>query len=349
MTKVIYSGLILILAGFSSVSAQIERAERARQRIEQLRRADEERNNRRREGLDNASAIPKPRPAVMNVNVQTVLTKSEYKTFAEAKPNGVSRIADGDSLWLYAKFNGRLGDYVLTAPNTEDPGMLRYLLFVEIGPKDDVTTLNQYVLEFKKEDLAAQELKINLAPGLQGRNKSIPVFLMMSAAGRPGIWHNELRLTNTTAFPRALTDNLAKSAIMLDFSGGPAKYRAMEAVYDSVVLRGTTDVSRMPVAGSFFDEKLKSEIVARLRSESINPERFYFSGDRWSQYASFSPAIKKSRKVFAAFTYQKAEACFYGVATVTQEFDTMKSAYGETAITLQKDISIPCTQLNQVS
>lgn len=345
MKKSAFLILILIFAGSLTASAQIERAERARDRIEQMRRAEDERN-RRREQPDNPSAIPKPRAAVMNVSVQTVLAKSEYKNFAEAKPNAATRVADGDTLWLYARFNGRLGDYVLTVPDVEEPGRLRYLLYVEIGPQNDVMTLNQYVIEFRKEDLAAQELKMNLAPGLLGRNKSIPVFLMMTAAGRPGVWRNELRLTNTTAFPRALTDNLAKSEVTLDFTGGPAKYRAMESAYDSIVMRGTTDMSRMPVAGSFFDERLKSEIVARLASESIVPARLYFSADNWSEYASFSPAIKKSRKIFAAFTYQKAEACFYGVATVTQEFDAMKSAYGESAITLQKDFPIPCTQLN---
>jgi hypothetical protein len=338
---------MLIFATCLTASAQIERAERARQRMEQLRRAaEDERNRRRSEELDRLSAIPKPRPAVMNVNVQTVLAKSEYKTFGEAKPHAATHIADGDELWLYAKFNGKLGDYVLTIQDAEDPTDRRYLLWVEIGPKDDVTTLNQYVLEFRKEDLGAQELKINLAPGLPGRNKSIPVFLMMTAASKPGLWQNEIRLTNTIAFPRALTDNLAKSAVVLDLAGGPEKYRAMEEVYDSIFLRGTTDASRMPVPGSFYDEELRGEIVARLRAANITPVRVYFSGYGWSEYASFSPAATKSRKAFATFTYRKGEGCFYGLATVVQDFDAMKSAFGRSEITLQKDISIPCTQVN---
>jgi hypothetical protein len=339
--------ILAILTVFTSAStAQIERAERARQRIEQLRRAEDDRNRQRREELDRLSAIPKPRAAVMNVNVQTVLTKSEYKTFAEAKPNAVTRVSDGDELWFYAKFNSRLGDYVLTVEDAEDPTSRRYLLYVEIGPKDDVTTLNQYVLEFKKEDLAAQELKINLAPGLQGRNKSIPVFLMMTSAGKPGLWQNEIRLTNTITFPRSLTDNLAKSTVTLDLAGGPDKYRAMEDAYDSIALRGTTDVSRMPAPGSFYDEGLKGQIVAKLSSVGIIPARLYFSGDNWMEYASFSPAIRKSRKVFATFTYRKAETCFYGVATTVQDFEAMKSAFGESVITLQKDTPLPCAQLN---
>ena len=166
MRRSVFLFFVIFLAGSNSAIAQIDQADRARERMERSIRADEARRRHQPENADNASATGKPKPAVMNVNVQTVLTKSEYKSFAEAKPNAVTRIADGDPLWLYVKFNSKLGDYVLTVP---EPGKLnepRYLFYAEIGPQNDVTTLNQYVIEFKKEDLAAQELKINLAPGM---------------------------------------------------------------------------------------------------------------------------------------------------------------------------------------
>ena len=346
MRRSVFLFFVIVMFGSISAVAQIEQVERARERMERAVRADEARRRNQPENANDPSALPKPKPAVMNVNVQTVLTKSEYKSFAEAKPNAIAQVADGDPLWLYVKFNGKLGDYVLTLPDPERANEARYLLYAEVGPQNDVTTLNQYVIEFKKEDLAAQELKINLAPGLQGRNKAIPVFLVTSASGRPGTWHNEIRLTNNTAFPRALTDNLAKSPLTVEFPGGPVKYRGMESVFDSIAIRGTADISRIPAAGSFFDEKLKTEITAELRNENIAPARLYFAGDGWAESASFSPEAKRSRKMYAVFTYKRGESCFYGTAQAVQIFDAMKSAFGETAITLQKDLLIPCAQLN---
>lgn len=345
MRKSVILFFVIVLTGSISITAQIDQAERARRRMERAIHADEARRNQNGD-LNNASVIPKPKPAVMNVNVQTVLAKSEYKTFDEAKPNAVTHIADGDPLWLYVKFNTKLGDYVLTVPDPERSNEPRYLLYAEIGPQNDVTTINQYVVEFKKEDLEARELKINLAPGLQGRNRAIPVLLTTAAARKPGVWHNEFRLTNNIAFPRALTDNLAKSALTVDLESGPLKYRAMESDYDSIIIRGTADTSRMPTPGGFFDEKLKSEIISKLRAEKIEPVRFYFAGDAWAESATFLPETKRSRKVYGVFTYKQSESCLYGTAQATQTFDAMKSAFGDTAITLQKDLLIPCAQLN---
>ncbi|MCA1589594.1 MAG: hypothetical protein LC734_04235, partial [Acidobacteria bacterium] len=180
--------LILLLAGIFPTVAQVPpQLERARQRMEAQIRAEEDRRRRERGEID-PSAPPKPKVAAMNVDVQAVLSKADHPNFALAKTRTAVRVADGDPLWLYLKFNGKLGDYVRTTAVADEPGKFRYQLFVEIGPKGDVRTLNEYVLEFAKEDLAMQELKINLAPGLMGRNRSIPVFLMASAAARPGLW-----------------------------------------------------------------------------------------------------------------------------------------------------------------
>ena len=307
--------------------------------------AENEKERIRREE-QNGIAIPKPKAAVMNVDVQIVLSRVEYKTFAEAKPNAASRVADGEPLWLYVRFNGKLGDYVLTTLNPEDQTKLKYSLFAEVGPQGDVTALNQYLLQFTRDDLAASELKINLAPGLFGRNKSIPVFLKTAAGGKPGVWNNELRLANSPAVPRGVNDHLAKSAVTLDFSSGLAKYSKMAAQYDSIILRGTTDVAKMPIAGTFFSDPLKAQILNKLKSEGVTPVKFYFSGDDWTESAASTFNAKQIRKVFATYTYQKAKNCFYGVAEIVQIYDFMASKYGESTVNLQKDFPIQCIELN---
>jgi len=342
-------GFIFVLVGSTQVLGQdypIEQGRRKRDRINQSIRGSEERARENDRRLDEASRLPVPKSAVMNVDVQIVLSKSELKTFAEAKAAEAKKIVDGEPLWMYVKFKTRLGDYVLTTRSPEDPEKLLYTLYSEVGPRGDVTALNQYSIQFTKEDLAATELRINLAPGAFGRNKSIPVFLMTSGQAKTGVWNNELRLTNTTAVPRSLSDNLASAPVILEFSGGQAKYRRMEEEYNSITLRGSSDIAKLPIPGTFFSEDLRTQIAARLAAEKIAPVKIYFSGDDWQESGSFGAIMKKNRKVFATFTYREGETCFYGVAEIVEDYDFMNSKYGPPQISLQKGHSAQCTEIN---
>ena len=324
--------------------SQFPQERRARMRMDQSIKASEESEHDDR--LEKESMLPVPKAAVMNVDVQIVLSKAEYKTFAEAKAAEAKKIIDGEPVWLYIRFKSKLGDYVLTTRHPDDRERLRYTLFAEVAPRGDITALNQYSIQFAKEDLAATELKINLAPGLFGRNKSIPVFLMTSGAAKTGVWNNEFRLTNTVAIPRALTNNLASTPVTLDFSGGLTKYRKMDSEYDSIILRGTTDLSKLPTAGTFYSESLASKITESLAAENIKPEKIYFSGDDWQEFASFGITMQKARKVFATFTYRNAGQCFYGVAEAVQNYDFLNAKFGETEVKLQKDLPVQCADGN---
>ena len=333
----------MLLISSSAVFAQLEQRKRSRERIDRMIEATKEREERGQ----GEGTLPTPKAAVMNVDVQIVLSGKDFKTFAEAKPNALNRVVDGTPLWLYVKFKGKLGDYVFTTPNPEEPGKVKYVLYAEIGPQGDVTALNQYLLQFSKEDLVANELKINLAPGLFGRNKSMQVFLASAAAVKPGVWNNEFRLANSPGLPRSANAHLAKAGIALDSVGGSTKYRKMDAEYDSIILRGTADVTKMPIPGTFFSETVKTQVLAKLQNEGITPAKFYFSGDDWTVFAVGSMmTMKQNRKVFASYTYQKGADCFYGVAEVVQTYDPFISRFGEASINLTKDFPITCTELN---
>ena len=247
---------------------------------------------------------------------------------------------------MYVKFRSKLGDYVITTRNPEDREKLRYTLYAEIAPRGDITALHQYSIQFAKEDLTATELKIGLAPGQFGRNKSLPILLMLTNTTKSGVWNNDFRLTNTVAMPRTLTSNLASSSVVIDFATGVPKYKKMESEYDSLLLRGTVDVSKMPFAGTYFSNQLKTRLVERLAAENIQPLKVYFSGDDWQESASFAPVTRKSRRVFATFTYRQAEECRYGVAEFVETFDFMKSGYAEPEIRIQKELPIGCAEAN---
>ena len=343
MKRVVIIG-VLLLSSLQVLAQDFPQADRFRRRVEQSVKSSQDREHDRR--LEEASTLPVPKPAVMNVDVQAVLSKGDYKTFAEAKATLLKKLVDGEPVWLYVKFKTKLGDYVLTTRNPDDPERLRYTLIAEIGPRGDVTAQSQYAIRFSKEDLAATELKIALAPALFGRNKSIPVLLMTTGTVKTGVWNNEFRLTNNITMPRALSANLASVPVILDFAGGNAKYRKMDDEYASITLRGTVDTAKMPIAGTFFNEELRARISETLASESITPEKLYFSGDDWQEFGSSGVMLSKIRRVFATFTYRRADQCFYGVAEVKETFDFMNSKFGEPEIKLQKDFSVPCTELN---
>jgi len=321
--------------------SQFPQMRRAQERMDQLRKAEAEREGR----SENESALPKPKAARMNVDVRMTLSTKDHKAFDEAAAQSAEKLADGDSLFLYIKFNGKLGDYVLTVRDAENDDALRYLMFAEVAPAGDITALSHYVLEFTKEDLELREVKINLAPGAPGRNASIPVFVDVAGTRKAGVWNNELRLTNSQAIPRSPTDNLATAPIVLDLSGGAAKYPQVLAEYDSMILRGTTDLGRMPIPGSFYSLPLKNEVLVKLRTESIEPARFYFSGSGWAETGVSLLNPKRTRSVFAAYTYRREKDCFYGVAEVIQVFDAVKGSFATDAIKTQNGLPVPCTEI----
>lgn len=339
-------GYLFCLAALAAAVAPAAGQNRKLERIQQVRQVGEERERGRQNEAETGSGLPVPKPAVMNVNVRAVVAKTEYKSFNEALTHPAAVISDGEPLWLYLKFNTRLGDYVVADRPTESPETIRYRLFFEIGPQGDVMTLNQYVLEFTKDDLALQELKINLAPGLRGRNAAIPIFLSNAAARQAGVWKNELRITNNTAFPRGKDENLAKVNLNLDLAKGRLKYSQMEQGYDSMVIRGSLDTAVIPFPGSFYSQRVKAAVDDAVAREGIKPARVYFAGDAWSESAVFAPGLSRVRKIYAVFTYKKGQSCFYGTARIEESYDTMANDFGEPALSLQKDLPLSCSALN---
>lgn len=335
--------LFTVLFSLASVTqGQIRQAqgrtldERAAEKTEQIERAERER--RQLESGQNA-AIPEAKPAVMNVDVQMALTKLEYKNFAEAKPNSAKEITDGDDLWLFVRFNGKLERYVY---RMQDETGERYFLFVEYGPEGDVTAKSHSILEFRRDELSLTELKMSLSPGKAGTNKSLAIFVKNVAASKPGRWSNELRITNNLTIPRGFTDYLAKTAFVCDFTRGFTKYPRMVNTFESMVLRDSPDETKLPIAGTFDDGELRIAISERLAAEKISATRVYFAGDRWLEYSDLPTSQRQYRTVTGVVQYQVGAKCLYGTATILQVYDQSAKRYGNTIISFRKDLPTAC-------
>ena len=322
--------VILVALSAASIVAQFPQAERQRRRLEAGEKKEKEKANA------NRPAYP---PAKMNVDVQMVLTNTERKDFAHAKTSQATRIADGDPLWLYVKFNGPLERYVYRA---NGPDGDTCVLFLEIGPLGELTGKNHYVINFDKADLAMTELKISLSPGSIGRLKSAPVFLRNAAAFKAGMWRNEIRLTNRPALPRGPNDYLAKAEITYDFSKGVGKYPAILKNYPSMVIRGSADTRMVPTPGKFSSAPLRNDLITKLATQGIKPISVYFVGDGWMEYSDSPLSVRQTRTVYAVFTYKSGASCLYGISEIVQTFDPATRGYGNTKMTLQKDLPAPC-------
>ena len=324
--------VILVLLSAASVAAQFPQAERQRRRMEASEKAEKEKEKAK----TNSPAYP---PAKMNIDVRMVLTNADRKDFADAKGLAVTKIVDGDPLWLYVKFNGTLERYVYRMDSPEGES---YMLFLEIGPAGELTGKNHYILNFNKPDLALSELKISLSPGASGHLRSAPIFLRNAAGFKAGLWRNEIRLTNRPALPRGPGDYLAKTEITYDLSKSAGKYPGLLKNYPSMVIRGSTDGRLIPSPGQFSSAPLRNELITKLSAAGIKPISVYFVGDGWSEYSDSPLSVRQTRTTYAVFTYKNGTNCLYGIAEITQTYDPGAANYGNTQMTFQKDLPAPC-------
>lgn len=324
--------------------AQNPTLERFRERRDQAVKAAEERE---KTGTSEAAAARSTvKSPVMNVDAQMVLTRSEFENFAAARPNAVAKVKDGETLWMYVKFKGKLGDHVVAAEKAED-GTPRHQLFVEIGPQGDITALNRFVLLFRDEDLDLTELKFNLAPGLRGDNASIPIFLERASSTRPGVWQNEIRISNTNLEPRPLTMNLANAPLSLDLTNGAENYKRMYNGYDSAQMFGASMRSARPLRGRFESLRIRDLIKLALAAKEIRGTNLYFSSDDWMESYTVADTKKRSRYVLAVFAYTNGDGCFFGTARVEETFDGNSRSFGDTRIWVGDARPITCTEIDQ--
>ncbi len=311
--------------------------ERTSDKKQQIERTEAE---TRQLEANNKASQPAFYLAVMNFDVQMVLTKTDSKNFAEAQAKIPAQVMDGDNVFLFVKFREKLQRNVYTLRSSD--GTERYLIFVEYGPQGDSTAKSHSILEFRKDELSASELKFSLSPGKAGNNSSLAIFIKNIATSKPGRWSNEIRFTNNPAFPRGANDYLAKVGFVADFTKGFVKYPKMLTSYESMVLRDTTDESVLPIEGKFADPHVRTELEQRLTADGITPSRIYFSGDRWSEYSDLPANQRQFRSITGVFQYQQDNTCLYGIATITQPYAPMDDRYGDSMITIKKDISTPC-------
>lgn len=336
-------GFIAAPAG-SEAFGQFPQQRRLEERERRQAEAERRREAQNEQELAARDAVPRPRAAMMNVNVQMALTTANAKNFEEARARAAKRVSDGETLWMHLKFQGKLGDYVLTFRD-EESGTLRYVLYAETGPQDDPTALAKYVIEFAKEDLASSEIVVSLTPLSPGQKLSTPVLLATAATRQPGIWNSELRITNNPIIPRAPTDNLAKLSFALDLGQGNGRYSGLWAGFHDFGMSGPAADTALPVARSFYSLPIKTAIQNHLTEKGIEPVRFFFAQDHWLETLPSATSKVRERNITAIFTYKKGEECFFGSATAGQTYSLLNSKFDDAKIDSRVGMPLDCKEL----
>ncbi len=269
---------------------------------------------------------------------EVIFTNKPYKNFAEAKPNAVSKVKDGDPLYVYLKTTDPLSNH--TIKENRD-GSVVYFINIAIGAEGDPTQYDYNSFMFSKQEVDAlgNELMVNLAPGSAGKNKSFNLFLKALGEGDPGLWKNEIRFNNdpNTTDPKSF----AKGLILCDVQEGIAKYQKLYQNFKYVQEHGNKEDNEVPPKGAFTDAKLLAEAAAKIKAKGIIPHKLYFFLDDWKVYTNNNNE-KQSRTVYGLYTYKKGNECYKGVIDITQDYAWATASWAAVNITLRDDFPIMC-------
>lgn len=188
---------------------------------------------------------------MQNPEVQMLLTSSRPSSWADAQKKAVTKVRDGDPLWIYLKADKPFKEYVYH--NEDDPKTSTGQLMLVIAPRGTYTSVlqrhrgrdNSWPLRL--EEMRATEIAIGLSPfatrsfqlpGATSAKSGRASFFLEFVAGPnadPGVWENEIFVVGSRqlvdaqgrvdpTIERAMA--LAVAPITIDVSTSYKKYMA---------------------------------------------------------------------------------------------------------------------------
>ena len=256
--------------------------------------------------------------------IRMILTHGEYASFAEAEPNAVSEIHDGDPLWLYIRFPGPAAGYARRDSEVRDERGRPLLMFtLGIGPLDtsqeDWQDSTWYYLE---GELQGSEIIRNLSPGVPGRNRSENLLVHVVANGAEGYWENSLRLSVMENWEKKL---LAECPVTVDVSDGMDSYTQIARRFVELTSRGTAEENKLPLAGTFVDLATQELALAGVRNKGVEPEKFYWSSDAWMM--TFRDSLPDWNTVDGVVLYRRDGAPMYGTVQVATHYSPLTETW----------------------
>lgn len=240
---------------------------------------------------------------------QLILTNKDYGSFDAAKSHAISKVTDGDELWLFAKFDKPVHQLIEA---TDAYGKKAYYLTVSIGANGETKDFNSDDLAYQKDEVNGNELKINLAPGVPGVNSSSSVMLSTVSRGSPGVWNNSIRLSKGS---EGMGNKIVFGTvpITIDVSNGMGLYKNQNAKFNYVI-RGAQAAKlsapkREKLAG---EEQLIPLIEKAAKNAGMNFKKAYMTSNAYGDERKPDGTIVRFAK--GVVLYQKDGKCFYALA-----------------------------------
>lgn len=283
-------------------------------------------------------------------------TAGKCTSAEEAKAKAITKVKDGDSLWMFVQLAHPLKNYAFTDDMVKQHHPAApHMIIIGIGPADDKETeWGQEEIYLDKTELESDFFCLNLAPGMPGRNKSSDVFLNLIANGSPGVWTNSIRVYAPTN-EREETDfgsrpkkiYLAEAPVTIDVSEGIDNYCQQKNNYHYIKERGTAAENKIPVEGKFTDNHIKEIMLEAVRNKNIEPLKFYFTSDDWTVQANWSSGLPEWQSVFAAVIYKDGDECKFAEVGVSYKYNPLTTQWSDLYPPVVKDgFPIDCSKIN---
>lgn len=237
---------------------------------------------------------------------QMVLTSEPAKTFEDAKLKAIHSVKDGQAVYLHLRFPQALSNYVY---NWRD---VHHALQVEVGAEGNLREkYGNTPLELTEEEMKGVELHIPLAPAVPRGKTFQSVWTEVVGGGRPGIWHNEIRIMTYPDVSRLDAPlYLASAALTADVGTGIEKYRAMQVDFGNRRVAGDPNTNQIPTKVARSDAGLLSTTMKQASGAlGVTIDTVYFTDDGWYDHKNAIGQVEY-RRSFAAALYRQNDRCY---------------------------------------
>ncbi len=237
---------------------------------------------------------------------QMVLTSESVKTFDDAKAKAISSVKDGQPLYLHVRFPQAISNYVYNWRH------VHHALQIEVGAAGNLREkYSNTAIELTDEEMKGNELHIPLAPAVPRGKSYQSVWTEVVGGGRPGTWHNEIRLMTYPDVNRLDAPlYLASAALTAEVGSGIEKYRAMSAEFANRRVAGDPSTNQIPAKIARYDAGLVATITKQAATSiGVKLDTVYFTDDGWYDHKN-AIGLVEYRRTFAAALYKQSDQCF---------------------------------------
>jgi hypothetical protein len=296
---------------------------------------------------DRGEEMPAPRESVEETLPATIVfTAREHASFAEAGAAAVTRVMDGDPLWMYLRLSGPLTTYLHSDPNNRDhDGTARKFILLGIGAKEtphvDYMVCN---LIPTPEETASGELRVSLSPGNVRKGPSLTCFLEIAAGFEPRLRELEIRLYSKVGDERKV---IGRGAITLDLANGKTEYTHLLTDFRKRISKGAPNLNAIPRKGTFKDPTWMGRALVDIQAKGIHPSKIYYTSDDWHVQFKKGTDQRERRSLHGVYTYECQGRCFYGVFEVIQNWSEQRGQFIETHVNLPNSLPVACNYIRQ--